>query len=156
MDISDYLIGILSVCMICSVATKLIHKGMVGSIIRLISGIVVAMCLLSPLIRIRLDDISSYIEGIQVDGEMIAVEGENASREAMAEIITEQTTAYILDRADALGLCLTVSVQLAEDGMPAPTGVVIRGAASAYARAQMNAHITEGLGIDTEEIQWTH
>ena len=155
-SISSYLLRVIAVCLIGAIAIKLIHKGVVGAIVRLVTGIMVALCVISPLIQFRFEDLSSYIESIQVDGESIAAEGENSTREARAQIITERTTAYILDRADALGLELSVTVQLAQEGIPVPTAVMLRGVASAYARTQMIEHISSGLGIDSEEIQWTH
>ena len=81
--------------------------------------------------------------------------GENAAREAMAERISQQTKAYILDKAQALEASLTVEVILDDAGIPTPCGVRISGKVSPYAKGVLSDYMEKELGIPREEQRWT-
>ena len=82
------------------------------------------------------------------DAEDAAAMGENLARDSMADIIKEETEAYILDKAADLHANLRVEVAVGEDNLPA--AVTISGEASPYARRQIQAMIANDLGISKE------
>ena len=53
------------------------------------------------------------------DAEDAAAMGENLARDSMADIIKEETEAYILDKAADLHANLRVEVTVGEDNLPA-------------------------------------
>ena len=83
---------------------------------------------------------------------MEAAMGENLARDSMADIIKEETEAYILDKAADLHANLRVEVAVGEDNLPA--AVTISGEASPYARRQIQAMIANDLGISKENQKW--
>lgn len=86
------------------------------------------------------------------DAEDAAAMGENLARDSMADIIKEETEAYILDKAADLHANLRVEVAVGEDNLPA--AVTIFGEASPYARRQIQAMIANDLGISKENQKW--
>ena len=86
------------------------------------------------------------------DAEDAAAMGENLARDSMADIIKEETEAYILDKAADLHANLRVEVTVGEDNLPA--AVTISGEASPYARRQIQAMIANDLGISKENQKW--
>ena len=86
------------------------------------------------------------------DAEDAAAMGENLARDSMADIIKEETEAYILDKAADLHENLRVEVAVGEDNLPA--AVTISGGASPYARRQIQAMIANDLGISKENQKW--
>lgn len=86
------------------------------------------------------------------DAEDAAAMGENLARDSMADIIKEETEAYILDKAADLHANLRVEVAVGEDNLPA--AVTISGEASPYARRQIQAMIANDLGISKENQKW--
>ena len=78
--------------------------------------------------------------------------GENLARDSMADIIKEETEAYILDKAADLHANLRVEVAVGEDNLPA--AFTISGEASPYARRQIQAMIANDLGISKENQKW--
>lgn len=152
--IREYLIRVTAAALICGVATKLIHKGVIGSVIKLSAGIFMALTVISPLINIQLDSIADFTFDIQSAADAAAAEGEISAREAMAQIISEQTAAYILNKAETLGAMLTVEVTVSEDEYQIPSAVKIEGSVSPYAKSVLSAYISENLGISTEEQTW--
>ena len=86
------------------------------------------------------------------DAEDAAAMGENLARDSMADIIKEETEAYILDKAADLHANLHVEVTVGEDNLP--VAVTISGEASPYARRQIQAIIANDLGIAKENQKW--
>ena len=86
------------------------------------------------------------------DAEDAAAMGENLARDSMADIIKEETEAYILDKAADLHAHLRVEVAVGEDNLPA--AVTISGEAAPYARRQIQAMIANDLGISKENQKW--
>ena len=83
---------------------------------------------------------------------MAETEIEVRNRALLAQIISEQTEAYILDKAADLHANLHVEVTVGEDNLP--TAVTLSGEASPYARRQIQAIIANDLGISKENQKW--
>ena len=90
--------------------------------------------------------------GYMGDAKDAAAMGENLARDSMADIIKEETEAYILDKAADLHAKLHVEVTVGEDSLP--TAVTLSGEASPYARRQIQAIIANDLGIAKENQKW--
>ena len=86
------------------------------------------------------------------DAKDAAAMGEKLARDSMADIIKEETEAYILDKAADLHVNLHVEVTVGEDNLP--TAVTLSGEASPYARRQIQAIIANDLGIAKENQKW--
>ena len=83
-----------------------------------------------------------------------AMLGEEVSADEINTIITEQTLAYILDKAESFGARLEVEVQIARDGTYRPKAVTLRGSVSPYAKSRLQQIIEEDLQISKEDQQW--
>lgn len=150
----DYLMGVTAAALCCSAAVKLAGKGLTGSVVKMLAGIVMTLSILSPLVSVKLDSYEDFFQSIQSDAEDAALDGKNSAREAMAEIISEEVRTYILDKADALGVELTVEVELSADSIPVPSAVTLKGSVSPYARSVLSEYISDSLGIGTEAQTW--
>ena len=73
----------------------------------------------------------------------------------LKQIIKDKTEAYILDKAASLGVDLQVDVILSDTAPPLPVEVLLIGAASPYAKAQLSTMIADELGIAKEAQRWT-
>lgn len=153
-SIRDYLLGITAAALICGIAVKLLHKGLLGSSVKLIAGIFLTLAIVSPLVEIRLDSLDELRLEIQSEAADAAAEGENSAREAMAQIISEQTAAYILDKAESLEVELTVEVTVSQEGYPVPEWVRLEGNIGPYAKSVLSEYIANDLGIGTEGQKW--
>lgn len=152
--VRQYLIGITAAALVCGIAVRLVHKGLVGSVVKLMAGVFMALAVAAPLVNIKLDDLTKMTLDIHADAEALTAEGENSAREAIAQIISGETAAYILDKAEALGASVTVTVYVSSDAYPVPTHVRLEGSVSPYARLELNEYISANLGIEAEEIEW--
>lgn len=113
-----------------------------------------ALTVVSPLLQVRLEGLKDLTLDIQLEASDAAAVGENLGRQEMEAIIIDRTQAYILDKAEELGLCLSVKVELSGEEYPLPIGVRLEGDASPYARMVLTDYISQTLGISVEDQQW--
>ena len=119
---------------------------------KLICGLFLAYTVLRPISRVDFSKLPDFSLRCMDDAEDAAAMGENLARDSMADIIKEETEAYILDKAADLHANLRVEVAVGEDNLPA--AVTISGEASPYARRQIQAMIANDLGISKENQKW--
>lgn len=149
-----YLITVTAAALICAIAVKAVKNGTIHSLIRLLCGVFMALTVVSPWLKIRIDSLSDITSVIWNDASAAAGTGEKLAREAMVSYIKEKTQAYILDKAKVLGVSLDVEVTVSGDDIPIPEGVIVTGAVSPYNRSILTDYIRENLGIDTEAQIW--
>lgn len=152
--IGEYLIGVTAAALLCALVGKLSVSGMSGAVIRMICGVFMAMAVVAPWATLRLDAPLELVTNVQSDAEAIVSQGENSAREAMAGIISGQVRTYILDKADAMGLDLEVSVELTDADLPVPVAVTLKGEISPYHKGVLGDAIRDDLGIGKEAQTW--
>lgn len=152
---AQYLLKVTVSAILCSILTAVLgKKGILGPVIKLIAGVYMTLTVLSPWVSIRLQSLEDLSLEISMDAASAVEEGEKSAAAAMTDIITGQTQAYILDKAESLGAQLRVEVMLSDDGCFTPCRVTLSGSISPYARQVLSAYIAENLGISTEDQIW--
>ena len=150
--VRGWLTSIAAVTLLLSVVQTLVPEGTMRKISGFTGGLVLLAALLQPVLGTDLSrlhlDFSDYETEIQRRAQELEVKG----KESVTEIIEERTAAYISDKADALGVELTASVDTEprEDGTPVPIFVELEGSYS----QELAAWITQELGIPIEWQVW--
>lgn len=153
--IREYLLSVTAAAIICAIAKNMVgEKGIGGRIIRVVTGLFLVITLLSPIVKIRLENIENYFEDIRFDSEGIVSNGSEMANDALGSIIKEQTEAYILDEATRLGTQLDVEVKLSDSYPPEPCQVVMKGSVSPYQKQNISLYISHYLGIPQEHQIW--
>ena len=147
----EYIISICATALICSLITPFLKKRPVGG---MLPGLLLILTVLQPLLRIPLPSMDHLTEQYRYDAQRAVAVGEENSHLTISEIIKSKTAAYILQKADTLGLQLSVDVALTEDVIPIPQSVSIVGAAAPYAKKQLQELIQRDLGIAKENQVW--
>lgn len=147
----QYIISVVAAALLCSLVTGVMPGGRAKQIIKVVCGLFLAYTVLQGLTGMEwrmpsLTDIAAD------DARQAAALGESLGEDAMAQIIMEQTQAYILDKAAALGLALEAEVTLDENLVP--QAVTLMGQAAPYERRQLQSAIALELGIPKERQQW--
>ena len=148
----QYVISVVAATMLCGIVVRLFPNGSGKQMGKLICGLFLAYTVLSPISRVDFSKLPDFSLRCMDDAEDAAAMGENLARDSMADIIKEETEAYILDKAADLHANLRVAVTIGEDNLPA--AVTISGEASPYARRQIQAMIANDLGISKENQKW--
>lgn len=153
--IRQYLIKIISAALICAVVNSFVgKKGALTAALKLLSGLFMAFTVISPLVSVRIQDFTNYLDELSVDSSQCVTAGETMAESTLAGIIKTKTEAYILDKAENYGAVLYVEVNVDGSDLPVPSTVSIKGNISPFGRAQLEKIIADELGIALEDQTW--
>ena len=153
MRISGYVLSVISASVIVAIIISFFdEKNGTSGIIRLVSGLFLTFVIISPLSKLDFSRVSKYLEEFTLEGAEVASVGENLAREAEADIIKSRVQAYILDKANSVGVQLDAEVMLDQNNIP--VSVKLIGNISPYAKVQMATIISDDLGISKENQVW--
>ena len=154
-DIREYLLSVNGAALLCSIITALTpQKGSQAGIVKLICGLFLCFTVLSPILEIRISDLPDLASDLLAEGEAAALDGEEESARALRRIITEETEAYIMDKAQQYGASVTPKVTLSDTDPPVPNGCTLSGSVSPYVRQQLKKILEADLGIPEENQTW--
>lgn len=153
--IREYLLGVVAAALMCGVVTSFLgNKGMLGAVIKLLSGLLMVLVVVRPWVSISLDKWFDWTENVMADGQEFVLSGEAMAKDAYRAGIKQQLEAYIVDEAKALDCTITAEVILTDEAIPAPQSVALYGSISPYARRVLSDILTEDLGIKQEDQIW--
>ena len=154
--IREYLIGVVAAALVCGIVTALVNgKTAMGLSVKFISGLLMVLAVIRPLMTISFDGLLGWTEDIRTDGVDYVSSGEMMANEAYRSSIKQQIESYILDEAKSLDCTLSVEVILSDESIPIPKTVKLSGEISPYARQVISNLLAERLGIEREEQIWT-
>lgn len=155
-SIRQYMLSIVAASVICSIISSLINKKTsVGAIIKLLSGIFLTICVLTPFLNLDFSSFTNYFDSFSFEANEAVALGTDQTEEAVRQCIKQQTESYILDKAASLEVDLTVEVDLSSDDPPVPENVLLSVSISPYAKKRITEIISEDLGIPKENQSWT-
>lgn len=151
----NYILRMVSAGLLCGIVQIFFRKSKgTNTVVRLMCGMLLTLTVLSPILNFRQWQWNLNVLETLPDSADIISDGETAAKDAMAQIISQKTTSYILDKANALGAELDVEIALSDDKIPIPYKATIRGSASPYIRKQLTQRIRDELGILEENQEW--
>ena len=120
-----------------------------------VTGLLLALTALSPLLKLDYDAIAKQIAEIRLDTETVRTGVEVQNRELQARIISEQAAAYIWDKADEMGVALEVEVETRDLGSgPYPWRATLTGTCGGEKRTALTQYIEENLAIPEARQVW--
>ena len=153
--VRQYIIQVTAAAVVCGIVTSLAEKkGGAGTLIRLMAVVFMLLTTLSPLVKVRLNNISGFWDRIQAQGEIAVEEGSEQANAAMSVIIKEKTEAYVLEKAQSLGTNIGVEVTVSGSPVPMPVSIQISGEVSPYGRQILKKWVSDSLGISAEAQIW--
>lgn len=150
--LGEYILGVLCSALICGMIGR-IHgkKGVQGNLLQILCSIFMIISIVSPLARLSFDTWENFHLNVQQDAHAAADKGKMEVNTRYRQVITERATAYILDKAESLGLSLEVTVTLSKDELAAPRAVTLQGNVSPYAKQVLSSWLANELGIEEQE-----
>lgn len=143
---------------ICGIALVITPGGRVKKALAVLCGAAMCVAFISPLAGIDLDGYSETLAGFKLEAESFAAQGESYSKNLNRTIIEDECEAYILDKAENLGVRLDEVDVLAvwsDEGYWYPSEATIKGSFSRAQRDRMSSYIEAELGISTDNQQWS-
>lgn len=155
-SIRSYLLSLVAAAMICSMALALSGNTKGKRVVRLACGLCIIVVLLGPLLHLKASDFSDYLEDLQQEADAAQTFSQDASTELTAQVITQSTEAYILDKAAAYGAEITVTVDVQAVGglYSAPCGATITGSVTEVQKEALAQFMDETLGIPRDKQIW--
>lgn len=153
-SVGQYILCVVCTVILCGVVRMLL-PGNENSIMKLVTGLVTMVVVLSPLLGRGHVSFRTHFGEILEDSETAAHSGVLAARDASIEFIKEKSEAYVLNKASELGANVSVSVALSEEEFPVPAHITVCGALSPYIKMKLSECIREELGIVEDEQVWT-
>ena len=154
--VSGYIVRLTCAAMLCGIVNAIaVKKGAIGATVKLMTGIFMIFCLMSPWLNMQFADIGSYFGDIAAGADIMVATGEKDAQDALAAIIKSKTEAYILDKAKSFGAELNVEVTVDGSELPVPCAAIIKGSISPYGKRQLSGIIADELGIALEDQLWT-
>ena len=135
----QWLVGVTCAAMIIALADSLTPSGTVRKVGKLVGGLVLLLAVLQPVLTFDYSAMAIAATDYQAAFGAYDLELEETNLDLMKTIIAERTGAYILDKAEALGVpCerVTVTCTVGEDGVPYPSAVSITGAPGSAAMSK--------------------
>ena len=155
-EIAQYLLSIVSVALIVSLSNTFMEKkSTMGSILKLVTGLVLAVVIVSPWSKIELNDLQTLYSHSEIDASDLVNKGQQIVSKEISSHIKEQIQTYILDKASALDLEINTDVILTDKSPPTIDKVRITGAASPYAKQCLLQILYKDLSISKECLEWS-
>lgn len=151
----QYVISVVTAALACGIVSGLTPKGTAKELVRLLCGVFLAFTAIRPITGLDFNALAEFSFPYAREAEQAAAMGENMARQSLADIIKEESEAYILDKAAALNTDLTVEITVSDDDAPVPVAAVLCGEVSPYARQQLETILQSELGIAKENQLWT-
>ena len=153
--IKAYILSVAAAAILCAVVRRLLEKkGTAGSVGKLLTGIFMAVTVLSPLTGLTVGPVEDIMNDYRVAAEDAVAIGEKSANEALRDSISQRLEAYIIEKALNLGADVVVEIKLSQDLYPTPIGIKITGQIAPYAKSRLQRIIQEDLGIGEEDQIW--
>lgn len=151
--VRSWIISLVMVTMLLSVVQSMIPEGRIKKTASFVGGLILMVVLLQPVLKVEGKHLTDQPEAYR---RQIERYGEKLEQEACLEwesIISRETAAYISDKANALGLDISVEVLVdtGSDGIPVLTAE-LAGEPSEI----LEQYLAEELGIPRERQVWNH
>ncbi len=154
--VREYLLSVTAGAVLCGIFITLAgDKGSLSGLCKLISGLFLSLIVISPLAQIDLQGFSHMAEDLLEQGNTAVHEGEEIHDQTLRQIITDETRAYIMDKARSYGAEVQVEITLTGGDPPVPESCTIAGSLSPYVKQQLKKILIRDLGIPEENQTWT-
>lgn len=150
--IRQYIISVTTAAMFCGILMSMVGGKNIKPVWKLIVGIFLALTAIGPLADFDLGAVPALATTYSLQAEEAVQAGESMITSQTHAIIKSRLEAYILDKANGMGVSLTADVKL--DGSGLPISVRLSGAVSPGAKSRLQSIIAADLNIPKEAQIW--
>jgi len=156
--IRNWVLGLTAASFITGIAMAIAPKGRSRAATALVSGLVTIVVLIAPILDF---DHTAYMQDFvetEVSVTLRTEEMENASKSLQARIISERSIAYILDKAESVGLPnldIRIQTKAGADGFVVPYAIYLTGEYTLEQRRTLEAYLVGTFGIPIQRQTWS-
>ena len=153
--IGTYILSVICAAIICAICKRLLSDNTpTTTISKLLTGLFLLYCVISPIQNIRFHDPVFDLGDLQQQAQQAAEGGTVQAQNILRDSITERVQKYIEEQGKSLGIDLQAKVTLSEDTVPIPVTVYLHGDIAPYAKAKLQQIIASNIGILKENQIW--
>ena len=147
--VRQWLLGVACTALVMAVADSLAPEGSVKKICRLAGGLALLLAAVGPLIRLNSGELSQMLEEHRALIQSYEETLKEQNNLFYQTIIEESTAAYIVDKAEEMGISCQAEVTFSydEDGVPCPWEVTAWGDWTDRARVALARLLEDDLGV---------
>ena len=148
--IGEWIRSMAGAALICGIALALTPAGRVKSVLKIISGAVMAIALVSPLLGGKLELLPMDISRYRDEADVVAGNAEKEQTNLSRTIIEQKLSSYILDKAQSLGiddLSLSMVLKWGDEGFWYPYEITLVTNAPPLEVKALATYIEGELGI---------
>lgn len=149
----NWILGLAGASVFCGIMLELCPKGAVKNAVKTVCALVMTIALVSPLFEIDMPSYSVNMAKYRSEGEKIAASAKESADSYSRTIIEEECRAYILDKAEVLGVDagdVSVRLKWSDEGFWYPVECFV----SAPYSPQLAGIIESELGITKDNQEW--
>lgn len=148
----QWLLGVACTALVLAAAEGLAPKGSVKKVCRLAGGLALLLAAVGPLLRLDSGLIARAAEEYRAASQSCEEGLAEKSNLLYQTIIEDNTAAYIVDKAEELGLTCTarVTCEASEDGVYLPVRTEVTGLRTAGEQEKLIRVIERDLGVPAE------
>ncbi|UOO37138.1 hypothetical protein IZU99_07660 [Oscillospiraceae bacterium CM] len=157
--IRTWVIGLAGAALITAVAMTVTPEGKTKKIVSLICGLMTILALIRPLKGFDYVSFAKNLASYKQEASAFSADVSDADEKLTRRIIEEKCCAYILDKAESLGITdldVTVTAAWDDDGYWYPARAELSTNAGLALRASLESRIESDLGIPREKLVWSN
>jgi len=156
--IRGWVLGLTAASFITAIAMTIAPKGRTRAATALVSGLVTIVVLIAPILDFdHTVPMQDFTES-EVSFTLAAEEMQNVSKSLQARIISERSMAYILDKAESVGLPnldIRIQTKAGADGFVVPYAIYLTGDYTIEQRRTLEAYLVGTFGIPIQRQTWS-
>lgn len=152
-SVRTYLLSIVAACMISAVSGVFIHSRMTAKVLRLISGVLILLVVVSPLLGLRPESFKDLFDS-SGQTEFLPEEARAQAQTLLADQIRKSTEKYIETKAAEFGLAIQAHVEVSDGNLPKPVSVEFIGTGTAEQMKKLTDYVASGMEIPAENQRW--
>ena len=150
--VREWLLGVACTAMVLAVVESLAPEGSVKRVCRLAGGLALLLAAVGPLLRLDSGLLSKAVEEYRITAESYEKDLEGKNNLFYQTIIEETAAAYIVDKAEEMGILCQAEVTFSddEDGVPCPWEVTARGVWTEEQQEALSRLLEDDLGVPAQ------
>ena len=156
-NIRQYIFALICMAILCGIAPEFFENDSSRyKLLKFVAGLLMMIVAITPLMDKEKLELHWMTEDLEQEAQSALSIGQEEAEVMLRQIITEQTQAYILDKATSMGAVLSADVILSDAEIPTPESVVLTGNTSPYVKTQLTNMIVSDLDISEDSVQWNY
>jgi len=151
----EYILAVCITALIITLLQAVITDEAIKKYSSFAGGVALLIVMATPLVHLDPSQAVDIIQSHLQQADALEAQIENHEGLSSADLISERCTAYILERAESLGLSVRIDLEMSDDKYyPYPASVIITGSWDELQKNKLENILTNEIGIPSQRQEW--